>query len=249
MTCDMVRRKTKEASGRMVCRACQTPFPPGKNGLKCRKCHEWACNAACGRAVADLRCCLMSGVPSHESQSQSCSQKLGSRAAEGTPRLMQGMEQAMDVQLADVQRDQQPSNERVAFRAALQVVPTTLPAMSIAPIEVERQHSRCRVDMASPHAGSRAVQKPRIPPQRSAGPKSSYWSWRRRCRPCEPSGTSHGGRGKGRANTTRIAVTNGLSDVTQSPSKVRLLQPDGPGWVPRCLCGLMRAAIMRMTMD
>ena len=40
----------------------------------------------------------------------------GSAAAqtEGAPRLMQGMEQAMDVQLADVHCDQQPPNERVA---------------------------------------------------------------------------------------------------------------------------------------
>ena len=40
----------------------------------------------------------------------------GSAAAqtEGAPRLMQGMEQAMDVQLADVHCDQQHPNERVA---------------------------------------------------------------------------------------------------------------------------------------
>ena len=39
---------------------------------------------------------------SHESQSQSCSQGLGSSAAEGPPRLTQRMEQATDVQMADV---------------------------------------------------------------------------------------------------------------------------------------------------
>ena len=38
---------------------------------------------------------------------------------------MQGMEQAMGIQMADVQCDQQPPKERVAYRAALQVVPTT----------------------------------------------------------------------------------------------------------------------------
>ena len=89
-TCDMVRRKTKEKrGGHELCRACE-PLPPSpallqprQNGLKCRQCHVWACNAACGRAVADLYCCRMSGVASHECQSQSCSQGLGSWAAKG----------------------------------------------------------------------------------------------------------------------------------------------------------------------
>ena len=40
------------------------------------------------------------GVASHESQSQSCTQGLSSSAAEAAPQLMQGMEQAMDVQVA-----------------------------------------------------------------------------------------------------------------------------------------------------
>ena len=58
----------------------------------------------------------------------------------------QGVEQAMDVQMGDVQCDLQLPNERVAFRAALQVVPTTLPAVPAAPMEVETgQDSRCRL--------------------------------------------------------------------------------------------------------
>ena len=167
MTCDTVRRKTKEKRGRRrVCRACETPAPPRKNGLKCKKCHVWACNAACGRVVVASHCCRMSGVASHESQSQKCSQEPSSSAAEGTPRLVQGMEQAMDVQMADVQCDEQLPNERVAHWDALRVVPTTPLAVSIAPTEVE--HRRCR--LIWPHRGlvraSRsAVQKPRIPPQ------------------------------------------------------------------------------------
>ena len=38
-------------------------------------------------------------------------------------------------------------------------------------------------------------------------------------------------------NITRIAITNGPSDVILNPSRLKLLQPDGPGGVPRCLCG------------
>ena len=71
-------------------------------------------------------CCRVSGDASNESQSQSCSQGLRSSAAEGTPRLTQGMEQAMDVQMADVQMA--VPNERVACRAALQVVPAPFPS-------------------------------------------------------------------------------------------------------------------------
>ena len=82
-----------------------------------------AYNAACGGAVAALHCCRMSGV------CFACVPKpmLPPGAAEGALRLTQGMEQVMDVQMADVQCDQQPPNERVAYLAALQVVPTTHP--------------------------------------------------------------------------------------------------------------------------
>ena len=93
--------------------------------VKCRECHVWA------RDIVDLQCCRMSSVSSHESQRHSCSLRVGSLAAEGAPRLMQGMEQAMDVQKADVQCDEELPNERVAHRAALQVVPTTPLAMLI----------------------------------------------------------------------------------------------------------------------
>ena len=103
------------------------------------------------RDVADLHCCRMSGAASHESQSQSCPQGLGSSAAEGTPRLTQGMEQAMDVQMADAQCDPQPPSERVACRAALQV-PTAFPAMVAAPMEVESGQPM-QINLASPRAG------------------------------------------------------------------------------------------------
>ena len=84
----------------------------------------------------------MSGFASHESQSHSCSQGLGSSEAEGTPRLTQRMEQTTDVQMADVQIadvqcDLQPRSERVAYKAALQVVPTAFLAMVAASIQVE----------------------------------------------------------------------------------------------------------------
>ena len=87
----------------MTCRACGSTLRRHQNGLKCRKCHVWACSNACARDVVDLLFCRMTGVATHESQSQSCSQGLGSSAVEGTLRSTQGMEQAMDVQMADVQ--------------------------------------------------------------------------------------------------------------------------------------------------
>ena len=51
-----------------------------------------------------------------------------------------------------MQCDQQPPNDRVAYRAALQVVSTTLLAVSIAPIEVETAQPM-QIDMATPRAG------------------------------------------------------------------------------------------------
>ena len=62
------------------------------------------------------------------------------------------MDQAVDVQMANVQCDQQLPNERVAYRAALQVVPTTPLAMSIAPMEVETARLM-QIDMATPRTG------------------------------------------------------------------------------------------------
>ena len=58
----------------------------------------------------------------------------------------------MDVQMADVECDLQPPNERVAYRAALLVVPTTLPALPAAPMEVETGQPM-QIDMATPGAG------------------------------------------------------------------------------------------------
>ena len=116
----------------------------------------WACNTACGRDVVDLQCCRMSGVASRASQSHSCSQGLGSSAGEGTPRLTRGMEQVMDVQMADVQiapvqSDLQPPSERVANRAALQVVPTAFPAVVAVPMEV-CIGKPMQIDLATPRA-------------------------------------------------------------------------------------------------
>ena len=114
----------------------EAPFPPRKNGLKCRKCHVWACNAACARAVAASHCCRMSGVPKPK-----LLLGLRSSAAEGAPRLMQGMEQAMDVQMADVQCDQQHPNERVAYRGPCRSRPSK------------------SIDMATPRAGEGEPQR------------------------------------------------------------------------------------------
>ena len=140
----------------MICRACGSTLRRHQNGLKCRKCHVWACGNACARGVVDLQCCRMSDVASHESQSQSCSQGLGSSAAEGAPRLTQGMEQETDVQMADaqiaaVQFGPRPLGERVPFRAALQEVPTTLSAMVAVPVEVENVQPM-QIDLATPRA-------------------------------------------------------------------------------------------------
>ena len=90
-------------------------------------------------------------LPRKGSQSQGCSQGLG--RSEGTPRLTQGMEQATDVQMADVQCDLQPLSERVAQPGpALQVVPTAFPAMAVVPMEVENGQPM-QIDLATPRAG------------------------------------------------------------------------------------------------
>ena len=42
MTCDMIRRKTKEKRGpHEICRACGSTLARRHNGLKCRKCRAW----------------------------------------------------------------------------------------------------------------------------------------------------------------------------------------------------------------
>ena len=152
---------------------------------------------------------------------------------------MQGMEQAMDVQLADVHCDQQPPNERVAHRAALQVVPATPLAMSIAPMEV---------DTAQPM--QRAMQKPRIPLHCRAAIGAGDVAASHANHHSPPTGP-----GAQDVHCTQLATphalpsTSGSSDVTQNPSRLRFLQPDRPGWVPRCLYGLLRAVSMRMMKD
>ena len=173
--------------------------PSGRrqHGQKCRKCHVWACNTACGRDVVDLQCCRMSGVVSHEAKSQRCSQGLGSSAVEGTPRSTQGMEQAMGVQRADVQMeaeqsDLHPPRERVAYRAALQVVPAAFPVMVGVPMETENgQPDADRFGNTACVPGAATLQCA-SPQQFTLGPRRSCWSWLRHCWRCEPSGTSRG---------------------------------------------------------
>ena len=97
-------------------------FRPRQNGLKCRTCRAWAWKAACARALQDLHCSHITSVASHE-----------------------------HVQMADVQCDQQSACERVAYQAALQVVPTTLPTTPVAPMQVEAGQL-VQIDMATPRA-------------------------------------------------------------------------------------------------
>ena len=84
-----------------------------------------------------MHCCRLAGVVSHGSIYRYHSKEPGGSAAEGTPRETQSQDQAIDVQTADVQSDQQPQFERVAHQAALQVVPTTHPTMLVTPEGVE----------------------------------------------------------------------------------------------------------------
>ena len=70
--------------------------------------------------------------------------------------MTQGMEPAIDVQMTDVQivavqSDLQPPSERVAYRAALQVVPTALSAMVAVPTEVENGQPM-QIDLPTPRA-------------------------------------------------------------------------------------------------
>ena len=170
MTCDMIKRKTREKRGPdEICRACGSTLARRQQGQKCRKHLVWAWNTACGRDVVDLQCCRMSGVASRESQTQSCPQGLG--------------RSAVDVQIAAAQSDLQTLSERVAYRAAFLVVPA---AMAAVPVEVENGQPM-QVDLATPSAcqGHRAVRC-------SIGPRRGCWSWRRHCRRCGPSGTSRG---------------------------------------------------------
>ena len=56
--------------------------------------------------------------------------------------------QMADVQIAAVQSDQQLPSERVAYPAALQVVPTAFPAMVAVPMEVENGQPM-QIDLAT----------------------------------------------------------------------------------------------------
>ena len=92
----------------------------------------------------------------HDSIATHDQSQIASSAVEGTPRLTQGMEQAVDVQMADVQvvavqSDLHPPSERVPCRASLQVLPTAFPAM-VAPMKVENGQPM-QIDLATPSAG------------------------------------------------------------------------------------------------
>ena len=56
--------------------------------------------------------------------------------------------QMADVQIAAAQSDLQPPRERVAYQAALQVVPAALSAMVAVPMEVQSGHPM-QADMAT----------------------------------------------------------------------------------------------------
>ena len=244
----------------MICRACGSTPRRHQSGLKWRKCHLWACGNACARDVVDLQCCRMSDVASHESQSQSCSQGLGSSAAEGAPRLTQGMEQETGVQMSDaqiaaVQSGPRPLGERVAFRATLQEVSTALSAMIASPMEVENVQP-LQIDLATPRACQEEPQSSAQAPD----PEAVFtWSEEKllelttslpamRTIGHQPRGLRQRRAQYSRSccNITRIVITNGSSDAILNPSRLRLLQPSGRGWVSRRLYGPMRGANMRV---
>ena len=176
--------------------------------------------------------CRMSGFASHGSQSQSCSQGLDSSAAEGTPRLTQGMEQATDVHMADVQiaavqSSPQLLDERVAC----------IPGGAYRPFH----HGSCAHGSREWTANAdrfghrvrarrsrRAVRKPRTLKQCSLGPRRKLLQLV----------TSLPAMRTIRDVHTRIVITNGSSDVILNPSRLRLLQPGGPGWSYAARAGL-----------
>ena len=118
MTCDMIKRKTREKRGpHMTCGACgeHSQTPPKWSEVQempCLGMQQRTCKRCRGFTMLPhvRRCFAMSPT------SQCWSQGLGSSTAEGAPRLTQGMEQAMDVQVADAQCDLQSPSERVAYR-------------------------------------------------------------------------------------------------------------------------------------
>ena len=108
-------------------------------------------------------------VVSHRSIHRYHSEGLGGSAAEGTPRERQSQEQAIDVQMADLQSDQQPQFELVVYQAALQVVRTTRPTMPDTPDGVETGQPT-QIDMATPRAGqAESARQFRSPGSHSSG--------------------------------------------------------------------------------
>ena len=76
----------------------------------------------------------MTGVATHECQSQSRSEGFSSQAASGTPRPARGLGQATGVQMTDVQCDAEGPCKCVAYQVALQLVPIDLAAPRGSPL-------------------------------------------------------------------------------------------------------------------
>ena len=137
-----------------------------------------------------------------------------------------------------------------------EVVPTAFPAMVVETMEIQNGQSM-QIDLAAPRA---CQAEPQGSAQTSDPAAVFTWSEEKLLELATslPAMRTirHQPRGlrqrtctilkKHVANITRIAITHGPSDGIVNPSRLRLLQPDGPGWVPNCSCGLLRAANMRM---
>ena len=197
----------------MECRVCGKILARRFEGPKCKKCHAWACSAACARGVVGSHCCRMSGVSSIVSQSRACSQGIGSSGDAGSRELTQETEWVTDVQKKDEQVEDVPCDrsrlcERVAFRAKLHEPMPTAPQPCWQHPWRLRRKDPCRsiwrlCEQAKRELQDSAELRPRtLQPcslgrrrscyswQRSLGRRRSCYSWQRRCQRCVPSGTS-----------------------------------------------------------
>ena len=99
-----------------VCRACESSLTPKKNGFLCTKCQTWACSAECERAVVSVQCCRLTGVVSLGSSHSFYSEGPGGSSSSGMPCESENEGQAIDVQIAEVQDEEQPTG-RASGRA------------------------------------------------------------------------------------------------------------------------------------
>ena len=102
-TCCMVRRK--------VCRACESFLTPKKNGYTCTKCQTWACSVECERPVVSVQCCRLTGVVSLGSPQSFYSEGPGGSSSSGMLCESENEGQAIDVQIAEVQDEEQAQGE------------------------------------------------------------------------------------------------------------------------------------------